>query len=129
MEQELKTLLEGWERAYQRRDTEWLGRLLDKDFIFTAAGGRPSDRRQYIMACVKSPDMSRLSAIEIQDLRVRVYGNVAVVTSQGGSRGQGANRDPEAQYRYTDVFVHREGNWMAVASQATRVASQAHPGD
>jgi ketosteroid isomerase-like protein len=121
-EEDLKTLLEGWEQAYQRRDTEWLGRLLDEDFVCTAASGRPSDKRQYIMACVKSPDMSRVSVTEIQDVRVRVYGNVAVVTSQGGSRGQGVSRDPDAQYRYTDVFVRREGNWTAVASQATRVA-------
>jgi ketosteroid isomerase-like protein len=121
-EQELKTLVEGWERAYQRRDTEWLSRFLDEDFVFTDASGRPSDRGRYLMACVKSPDMSHQSATGIQDVRVRFYGTVAVVTSRGGARGQDVRREPDARYRYTDVFVRREGNWVAVASQATRVA-------
>jgi hypothetical protein len=126
----VKMLVEAWEQAYQRRDTEWLGRGLDEDFVFTDASGRTSDKRQYLMVCAKSPDMSPLSAMGVEDVRVRLYGDVfAVVTSQGGLRGQGVSRDPKTLYRYTDVLVRRfpkgsppSGIWKAVASQATRVA-------
>lgn len=118
-EQELRERLREWDAAYSRRDTQSLSRILADDFIYTNAFGAVLNKAQYIMATIKAPDMTLETSASSEDVRVRVYGETAVVTSSGKQRGQPLNRDPAVRYRYTDVWVRQQGRWQAVASQAT----------
>jgi hypothetical protein len=50
-------------------------------------------------------------------MQVRVYGDAAVVvgrTAWQSAVGKG-------QYRYTDMYIRRDGRWICVASQATDI--------
>jgi hypothetical protein len=56
---------------------------------------------------------------------VRLYGNTAVVAFK--LVGTPTNEAPEADVLYfynTGTFVKRDGNWQAVAWQATKIPSQ-----
>lgn len=120
-EQELRERLRAWDEAYAGRDIEALGRILADDFIFTNASGAVISRPQYISANIKAPDITLEIPINSEDVKVRIYGETAVVTSRGAHRGQPASRDPQVRYQYTDVWVKKQGLWKAVASQATRI--------
>lgn len=120
-EQELRKRLREWDEAYLRRDTEVLSRILADDFIFTHASGVVITKAQYIMACIKAPDIALDAPSRSDDVKVRVYGETAVVTSRATQRGQSSNSNSTAQYRYTDVWVKQQERWRSVASQATRI--------
>jgi ketosteroid isomerase-like protein len=60
-----------------------------------------------------------MSAIGIDDVRVRAFGETAVVTGRTHGRGEYGGVPYDVTIRFTDVFVHRAGRWQAVASQAT----------
>jgi ketosteroid isomerase-like protein len=120
-EQELRERLREWDQAYLRRDTEGLSRILADDFVFTHASGAVMNKSRYIMACIKAPDIALEAPSRSDDVKVRVYGETAVVTSRATQRGQSLNSNSTAQYRYTDVWVKQQGRWRSVASQATRI--------
>jgi ketosteroid isomerase-like protein len=120
-EQELREMLRKWDQAYAGRNTEALASILADDFLFTNALGTVINKPQYLMRNIKAPDITLAINIESSDVKVRVYGDTAVMTSLGALRGHPLNRDPTVRYRYIDVWVKQQGRWRAVASQATRV--------
>jgi ketosteroid isomerase-like protein len=56
----------------------------------------------------------------VDQLQVRVYGDTAIVTGRTKAAAGGA-APQSVTLRFTDVFVHRDGRWLAVASHATRL--------
>lgn len=121
-EQEVRRLMREWDEAYMRRDTSALDRILADDFSFTDAAGKVSNKMQYIMAIIKSPDMMLIKPFNSDDVNVRVYGDTAVVTGRSPLKGRPRGRTLSDLYRFTDVWVNRQGRWQAVASQVTRIA-------
>jgi ketosteroid isomerase-like protein len=60
----------------------------------------------------------QIGAFTLKDEKVHVYGDVAVVTGQTDLKGTDQGNTITGSYRWTDVFVRREGSWQVVASQA-----------
>jgi len=120
-EQQLEQLLRQWDEAYARRDPEAIAPLLAPDFVFTSSNGQLITRPMYLSASLKSPDIAVETPINSEDVKIHIYGEVAVVTSMAAQRGQRFDRDPKVRFRYTDVWVKRNGRWQAVTSQSTRV--------
>ena len=74
-----------------------------------------------VLASVKD-DKTVLEAADLSDLNVRKEGDTAVVTGINHVRG----RDDKGQafdrwYRFTDVFVKRDGRWQVLATQGTPI--------
>ena len=59
---------------------------------------------------------------ENSDVKVRVYGDTAVVTGRSNSKGKYKGVDYSSDERWTDVFVKKDGRWQCVASHSTRIA-------
>jgi ketosteroid isomerase-like protein len=58
--------------------------------------------------------------MESDDMRVRVYGDSAVVTALTRTKGKFMGQEFSTQERSTDVFVKRDGQWRCVLTQLTR---------
>ena len=58
---------------------------------------------------------------EISDLKVRVYGNTAVVTGRSIQKGKENGKDYSGDYRFTRVYVTQDGRWQTVALQTTLI--------
>ena len=123
-EQEVRELTREWDEAYMRRDTIALDRILADDFIFTDAAGIVSNKARYMMAIIKSPDMMLIESFSSDDVHVRVYGDTALVTGRSKLKGRPKGRAFNDLYRFTDVWVKRQGHWQAVATQVTRITQQ-----
>ena len=52
---------------------------------------------------------------------VKVFGDTAVVWFTQRMTGPVQGRPTQFVSRYMDVFVNRDGKWLCVASQSTRV--------
>ena len=107
-----KTLLQmerDWSRAGTTKDIDIINRILADDWISVDFHGKTVNKAQAI-AELKSATSSP-PAIEFGDMKVRVLGTTAIVTGADRSGG----------YVWMDVFMKRNGNWQAVASQSTKV--------
>jgi ketosteroid isomerase-like protein len=62
--------------------------------------------------------------MESDDMRVRVYGDSAVVTALTRTKGIFMGQDFRTQERATDVFVKLDGRWQCVLSHLTRFAKK-----
>ena len=102
-----------------RADAGTLDKLLAPELTYTHGDARVVDKAVFL-AELKSGDFKYVS-IEPNDLKVRVYGNTAVVT--GGAGMQIVNKGAPAtiRIRYTNTQVKRNGSWQMVAWQATRL--------
>jgi len=100
--------------AFMEADVNWYSDNLAHDFVCIESDGSFLRRDDFLRNAAHGPDVA---AYTLADVRIRVYGHVALVHATGRfTRGDGT----EGTSRYTDVYVLREGRWKAVAAQVTR---------
>ena len=122
VEQELIKLEQERAQAVVRADTAFLDQNTADDYTSINARGMVRTKTQ-ILADFKSGDI-KLQSNDLDDLDARVYGDTAVVTGRSTQKGQTYGQDAGGQYRFTRVYVKRNGRWQSVSFQSTRVAAQ-----
>jgi ketosteroid isomerase-like protein len=101
-------------RTLQANDADGFGRWLDSDWsVISATGGLGDGIREGFIAAIKSGALTRKTAI-LSDSKVRLYGDVAVVTSQFATSGMFGGKPFDVKERQTDVLVWRDGGWKCV---------------
>jgi ketosteroid isomerase-like protein len=65
----------------------------------------------------------RIESGSVDDLKVRTYGDIAIVTGRSVLSGTYQGKRARVTQRFTDVFVKRDGRWQAVASKGTQVTA------
>jgi hypothetical protein len=106
--------------AIQKGDTSPFERYLADTYVFTDADGGVMDKTR-LVSDLKSGDL-KLETSMLDDLKVQVYDKTAVATFSTNDKGSYKGKDISGQYRWTDVFIKRKGQWQMVASQGTRLA-------
>lgn len=101
-----------------------LNRMLAEDYVGIEPNGMIENKAETL-------DLWRSHTLHfdemlLSDLHVRIYGNVAVVTSKAHLLGTGPNGPMEGDYRYTRVYYHRNGQWQIVSFEANRIRSRHH---
>jgi ketosteroid isomerase-like protein len=120
-EKELVQIERDWCSAGLKNDTMALGRILSDDVTAITNRGVMQTKSQ-MLADMKA-QTSTFSACVDTNLKVRVYGDTAVVTglaSRSGTVNGVAFKDRQALW--TDTFVKKDGRWQCVATQSTLVA-------
>ena len=64
---------------------------------------------------------NKVESQTLGEMKVRVFGDVAIVTGSDDEKSSFKGKDISGHYVWTDVFVKRNGQWQAVASQGTLV--------
>lgn len=120
------------QRAVTQLEQKWLqnednpatlNSILADDFVHVLPNGFIS-KQQHIAFVQAHPHQKPLKR-HFEQLRVRIYGNVAIVNGIVAERPAKAAKDGAAlKILFTDVFVFRNGRWQAVNAQETAVAEQ-----
>jgi len=111
---QVRKLEEKWTAAYKERQIGLLASLLAEDFVITVEDGSTYSKTGYI---THSADTSvRVEVAELSDLRVRVHGNIAVVTGAYHEKGTSNHKPYEYHDRLTDVWVKVGNSWEVIAS-------------
>jgi ketosteroid isomerase-like protein len=97
-----------------------LERILAPDFLHPVATGDVLTKSEHIQFASKHVPVSD-SAKHFEDLQVRLYGDVAIVTGVVVSRNTSENKNSKTVF--TDVFVYRRDRWQAVNAQENIVTS------
>lgn len=118
MQEELLRLEKEFAQAVVKNDADAVGRFLADDWIIVDPDGRIIDKSRFL-GVIKSGALSH-EIMESDDLRVRLYGNTAVVTALATSKGKFMGQDFTSCERATDIFVKQDDRWQCVFTQLTR---------
>jgi uncharacterized protein (TIGR02246 family) len=119
VEQTITKLEREWAAALVKADAAAFDRLMADDWLMTTWDGQTVSKAQSIEEFKSG--VAKLTAAEIGNLKVRVFGDTAVATIGQTEKGTYKGQDSSGHYLYTDVWVKRNGQWQAVASHGTKV--------
>jgi len=103
--------------ASLRRDAEFSLRVLADDYVAITPLGQVTTKQESVSA--RRSGQLRYESMNVTDLVVRLYGDTAVVTARADVKGHQLGEDFSGLYRYTRVWVRRNGRWQTVSYQAT----------
>jgi hypothetical protein len=103
--------------AAVHRDAEFSQRTLADDYVAITPLGQVITKADTVAA--RKSGQLRYDSIEISDMVVRVYGSTAVVTARADVKGKDLGEEFNGPYRFTRIWVRRNGQWLAVSYQAT----------
>ena len=121
VEDTLIKLEHDWGNALLKADVAAWNRCLGNDWVLTYSDGTLVTKPM-ALADLKEGAL-RIESFRLDDVKVRVYGNAAVVTGQITEKSKFRDKDTSGVRRFTDVFVKRDGRWQAVASHESDVAA------
>jgi len=103
--------------ASLRRDADFSLRTLTEDYVAITPLGQVTTKQETISA--RRSGQLRYESMNVTDMVVRLYGDTAVVTARADVKGHQLGEDFSGPYRYTRVWVRRNGRWQTVSYQAT----------
>ncbi|MCY3843057.1 MAG: nuclear transport factor 2 family protein [Acidobacteria bacterium] len=118
-EQTLVELERAWNDAFYKKDIELLDSLLAEEFVATYDDGSLGDRNRELE--LSAAFNQRVISATQEDFTVRVYGDTGVVWFTLRLVGLRQGERAEVAFRYTDVWVRRDGRWQCVSTQSTRI--------
>jgi ketosteroid isomerase-like protein len=107
-----------WVQAAIKKDTVATDRIIADDWIGVAFNGTTLTKADVLNDLKSGATASQ--AIELGPLKVRVYGDTAIVNGSSTEKSTWQGKDSSGHYVLVDVFVNRGGRWQVVSSQATQ---------
>jgi ketosteroid isomerase-like protein len=103
--------------AALHNDAVFTERMLADDYIAIGPLGTLITKRDAVFA--RRSSQLHYDSIALSEMIVRVYGDTAVVTARAEVRGKNLEQDFSGPYRFTRVWVRRDGQWQTVSYRAT----------
>src|SRR5262245_31910355 len=111
----LEALNHEYIRSVSEADVRWFDANLSDDFVNSNPDCSLVDRAGFLAQIGRG---STVKGLAIEDVRIRVLGEVAIIHARTTyTKGDG---QPGAG-RYTDVWARRQGRWLCVAADVTRL--------
>jgi len=118
-EQSLMKMELDWAQAGIKNDIAAVEKIVADDWVGIDSEGNAMTKAEAI-AAMKSGSTT-IQSYEFGPMKVRVFGNTAVVTGSDTEKSTYKGKESSGKYVWTDVYVMRDGHWQAVASQGTKV--------
>jgi ketosteroid isomerase-like protein len=119
-DEQLTKIEHEWGDSYVKRDSSYAQRITTDDFTFVGPDGNMANKIDYVKS-VAGPTV--FTAFAIENIKVRIYGDAAVVTGTAAIAAKTGSKDESGKYAFTDTFVKQGGEWKAVSGQATPIAT------
>ena len=134
IEAEITKLENDWAAATQRHDVNAVRKILSDDLVMTYPDGTTGNKASELTV-IESGAMTA-DTWELSDTKVTVLGpDAAFITGRGvlkNAKYKDASMkkaiDISGEYRFTDIYARRNGQWLAVASQTTQIKNPEQPG-
>ena len=108
-----------WAEAMVANDAERIGSFMADDWVIVSERGI-SDKQRFL-SFVESGALTHSAFEMASDGRVKVYGDVAVMTIRVVNTAHFGGQQFDADEWTSDVLVKREGKWLCVHSHITPV--------
>lgn len=111
-----------WVAALQRNDAAFVDSILAEEFVATYGDGSRGDRKRELQLVAEFNQ--QVDKWTVDEFTVKVYRDTAVVWFTQRLVGPVQGKPTEIVTRYMDVFVMRNGKWLCVGSQSTKVTGK-----
>jgi len=130
-EQAIRKLEGEWDANHVKPDKAWFEKVMSDDFTNTHWDGKVFNKQQEIADILDTKATQTLMNSSATDatiaaahggtegMRVRVYGNTAVVTGTAESKGTEDGKEFSRRERFIDVWVKQAGQWKIVSTHST----------
>jgi len=108
--------------AVVKGDVATLEKQTSDDYTLINAYGQMSGKSEMVDAFKSGK--TKLTTDDLSDMKVRVYGNTAVITGKATVKGTMGGKDVDGQILFTRVYVKKGGSWQSVAFQQTRAGNE-----
>jgi len=120
---ELKAIEEKWLDAYMKSDASFLKNLEAEDYTIIEPEGVVGTKSDDVKSVTDKKFV--LKSATMSEFKCRMIGeNAAVVTAMLKMSGSDDGKEFSGDFRGIDVFEKKDGKWMAVASQLTKVEKE-----
>jgi ketosteroid isomerase-like protein len=119
LRREIENLESQWRTALMQNDATTINRLLADDYLGINPNGTLETKADAMAQ--QRLGVVKIVSIEPDNVKIRVYGDTAVVTSQVDVQGRDGDRDIGGRYHYTHVYSRRSGDWKVVSFEASRL--------
>jgi ketosteroid isomerase-like protein len=122
-EEQIRKVEEERRQAILRNDINALDLLMAPEYtaILQLFGGRVLTKSEEL--AFNQPDARKVQSWVASDVNIRVYDNVGLVTGLAEVIDVLRGDRRHIRFRYTHVWVKRNGNWQLVHRHTTRVAT------
>lgn len=118
-QQILEQLERDWVEALQNNNVAFVDSVLAPEFVATYGDGTRADKTRELQMVERFNQ--QVDEWTLDEFIIKVYGETAVVWFTQRMTGPVQGKPTEIVSRYMDVFVNRDGKWLCVGSQSTRV--------
>jgi len=108
-----------WVEALANSDIVALDSILSDTYVDTDEHGQRTNK-QGVLSALKSGDLN-FESIKLSDMKVREYGDAAVVTGSAEQTGNYKGQSLPTRIVFTDTFIKENGKWKAVASHRSAI--------
>ena len=108
-----------WVDAALKGDVNAFSSLMSDDYLALLTGARIRDKGAWVAGL--QAGTTKYRSVEISNLKVRLYGNTAIVFGDYSQVATSGGKDNAASGRYVDVWVRRGRHWQVVASSFSRI--------
>jgi ketosteroid isomerase-like protein len=116
-EKEIVALENKWLQSQKTNNPDLVAPLLAEKFVSTGSDGKVSSKTQ-MLATAKA---TKYTSAEYEDVKVTVFGEVAIAT--GGFKGKGTDatgKPMDLNERWTDTWAKMpNGQWQCIATQSS----------
>ena len=119
---EIEGLELDWRQAQLTNNISMVDRLLADDYLGISANGTLETKADEL--ATRRSGSLHITELDLSDIKIRIYGDTAVVTSKAELVGKKGDRDISGRYRYTRVYSNRAGQWRIVSFEASRVSGE-----
>ncbi|MDQ2868669.1 MAG: nuclear transport factor 2 family protein [Verrucomicrobiota bacterium] len=107
-----------WCAAYFHGDAGFLKKYVVEDFTLTNSNGEISTRADDLQEMASGS--VKYEIFENRDMKVRIYGDTAVVTRWTKVKGAINGKPYETEVAFTDTLARIDGQWHGVAGHVSR---------
>jgi ketosteroid isomerase-like protein len=118
----LMQLERDWDAAFRTNNTAFVDSILADEFIATYEDGARADKKKELELAASFNQ--QIDASSLDEFTVQIHRDTAVVWFTLHLIGPMQGKPVELTYRYLDVWVYRDGKWLCVASQSTRLTKK-----
>ena len=119
---ELAAVAAAWDRAMVSNDADAIGGFMADDWIIIGADGDTTDKATFLEQ-IRSGNLMH-DTMTTSDIRVRRYGNVAILLATGVSAGTIDGQHFHEHERQSNVFLRTDEYWRCVLTHLSRIVDR-----